>query len=528
MDLLLDVDVVLDLCTPRMQWSGAAGNAISRCANNGGRLWLYVGSVQAYQYGLARALEDDALGNGQLVSDAPYLDLARRILAEFCKDKHWLAALANEGDVFDAANCGTEQLLRSLDRFEPGSIKLLTRQANVLDAHPDKAVTPETVCAMPPRTSGMGFIDLQSQQDRIRPSLETKLHRVLHHGRYVMGPEIVELEQQLADYVGTKHCIAVSSGTDALLIALMALGIQPGDEVITTPFTFVATAEVIAMIGAVPRFVDIDARTYNIDPNLIEAAIGPKTRAVMPVSLYGQCAAMDAINSVACRHGLPVIEDAAQSFGATYNGRRSCGLSTIGCTSFFPSKPLGGYGDGGACFTDDDALAATMRQVLNHGQDKRYSHTRLGINGRLDSIQAAVLLAKFPVFDVEVQRRAEIGARYSAALLTRGARVAGEAESGMLVPFVEPHNTSVFAQYTVQVDDRDAVQQCLQAKAIPTAVHYPIPLNRQLAYRHYCCSDCTPVADTLAARVVSLPMHPLLAAKDMEIVVDALASCRIA
>ncbi len=238
-----------------------------------------------------------------------------------------------------------------------------------------------------------------------------------------MGPEVAELEQRLADYVGVNHCIAVSSGTDALLVALMALGIQPGDEVITTPFTFVATAEVIALLGAVPKFVDIDPRTYNIDPNLIEAAIGPKTRAIMPVSLYGQCADMDAINAIAERHGLPVIEDAAQSFGATYKGRRSCALSTIGCTSFFPSKPLGGYGDGGACFTDDDDLALLMRQIMNHGQDKRYSHARLGINGRLDSMQAAVLLAKLAIFDDEVQRRAEIGARYSAALIARGARV---------------------------------------------------------------------------------------------------------
>jgi UDP-2-acetamido-2-deoxy-ribo-hexuluronate aminotransferase len=321
---------------------------------------------------------------------------------------------------------------------------------------------------------------------------------------------VEELEQRLADYVGVRHCIGVSSGTDALLVALMALDIGPGAEVVTTPFTFVATAEVIALLGAVPRFVDIDPRTYNIDPRLIEAAIGAKTRAIMPVSLYGQCADMDAINAIAERHGLPVIEDAAQSFGATYKGRRSCALSTIGCTSFFPSKPLGCYGDGGACFTDDDDLARTMRQIMNHGQDKRYSHPRIGINGRLDSIQAAVLLAKLAIFDDEVERRAQAGARYSQALLEQGGRINGDADTGILVPYVEPRNTSVYAQYTIGCDDRDGMVARLQTLGIPTAVHYPIPLSRQAAYSGFCCPGCTPNADAAAKRVLSLPMHPYI------------------
>ena len=266
----------------------------------------------------------------------------------------------------------------------------------------------------------MQFIDLKAQQARIEAEIQARIQAVLAHGRYIMGPEVAELEQRLADYVGVRHCVGVSSGTDALLVALMALDVGPGDEVITTPFTFVATAEVIALLGAVPRFIDIDPVTYNLDPGRIESAIGPKTRAIMPVSLYGQCADMDAINAIAARHGLPVIEDAAQSFGATYKNRRSCGLSTIGCTSFFPSKPLGCYGDGGACFTDDERLATLMRQVMNHGQDKRYSHPRLGINGRLDSLQAAVLLAKMGIFPDEVERRAAAGARYTALLQACG------------------------------------------------------------------------------------------------------------
>jgi len=524
MDLLLDVNIVLDLCTPRMRWYGAAANAVSHCVNNGARIWLYAGSVQTYQYCLAKSLGADAANKGQDLSLAASLSLARRILDEFSADKGWLAALAAEGSVFSAPDCEDEQLLRALDRFKPGSIKLLTRDRPLLKRHPDTAVSPQAFCAEELPAPGIGFIDLAAQQDRIRPQLETNLHRVLHHGSYVMGPEVAELEQRLADYVGVNHCIAVSSGTDALLVALMALDIQPGDEVITTPFTFVATAEVIALIGARPQFVDIDPRTYNIDPKLIEAAIGPKTRAIMPVSLYGQCADMDAINAIAERHNLPVIEDAAQSFGATYKGRRSCALSSIGCTSFFPSKPLGGYGDGGACFTDDADLALLMRQIMNHGQDKRYSHARLGINGRLDAMQAAVLLAKLAIFDDEVQRRAEVGARYSTALIERGATVLGETQQGLRVPYIEPFNTSVYAQYTLQSDDRDAVIARLQAQGIPSAVHYPIPLNRQAAYSHFCCPDCTPKADNAAASVVSLPMHPALEDTPLRLIIDAIAN----
>jgi UDP-2-acetamido-2-deoxy-ribo-hexuluronate aminotransferase len=369
----------------------------------------------------------------------------------------------------------------------------------------------------------MQFIDLNAQQQRIAADVDARIKAVLAHGRYILGPEVTELEERLADYVGVRHCVGVASGTDALLVALMALDIGPGDEVITSPFTFVATAEVIALLGAVPKFVDIDPVSYNIDPDRVESAISPRTRAIMPVSLYGQCANMDAINTIAERHGLPVIEDAAQSFGATYKGRRSCGLSTIGCTSFFPSKPLGAYGDGGACFTDDDELAARIRQAMNHGQDKRYSHPRLGINGRLDTLQAAVLVAKLAIFPDEVERRAAVGARYTALLQARGAQSIKDSREGLLTPHVDPDNTSVFAQYTLQVDDRDAVVAKLMAEDIPTAVHYPIPLNRQGAYAHYCCPDCTPNADRAAARVLSLPMHPYLSSEDAERVADAVA-----
>jgi UDP-2-acetamido-2-deoxy-ribo-hexuluronate aminotransferase len=330
-----------------------------------------------------------------------------------------------------------------------------------------------------------------------------------------MGPEVAELEEKLAKYVGVKHCIGMASGTDALLIALMALGVSPGDEVITTPFTFIATGEVISLLGAKPVFVDIDPRTYNIDPARIEAAITPKTRALMPVSLYGQCADMDAINAIADKHGLPVIEDAAQSFGATYKGRKSCGLSAIGATSFFPSKPLGGYGDGGACFTDDDALAKRLREIRVHGQDRRYHHPVIGINGRLDTLQAAVLLAKLDIFADEVERRQAIGQHYT-TLITENCQL-------ITAPHIAAGNTCVYAQYTVQVKDREAAQAALKEQGIPTAVHYPVPLYRQPAFTGLDLNAADfPHAECTSEHVISLPMHPYLAEGKQRQVIAAL------
>ena len=239
------------------------------------------------------------------------------------------------------------------------------------------------------------FIDLKTQYQAVKPQIQARIDAVLEHGQYIMGPEVKELEDKLAAFTGAKHCITCASGTEALLMSLMALGIGPDDEIVTTPFTFVATAEVIVLLGAKPVFVDVEPDTGNIDASLIEAKITSKTKAIMPVSLYGQTADMDAINAIAAKRGnLPVIEDAAQSFGATYKGRQSCNLSTIGCTSFFPSKPLGCYGDGGAIFTNDDALAQAMREIRVHGQSQRYVHTRVGVGGRMDTLQCAIVLAK--------------------------------------------------------------------------------------------------------------------------------------
>jgi UDP-2-acetamido-2-deoxy-ribo-hexuluronate aminotransferase len=341
------------------------------------------------------------------------------------------------------------------------------------------------------------FIDLKTQYQALKHQIHERINTVLEHGQYIMGPEVEELEDRLSAYTGAKHCITVASGTEALLMSLMALGIKPGDEIITTPFTFVATAEVIVLLGAKPIFVDIEPDTCNIDANLIEAKITAKTKAIMPVSLYGQTADMDAINGVAAKHGcIPVIEDAAQSFGATYKGRKSCNLSTIGCTSFFPSKPLGCYGDGGAIFTNDDALAQAMREIRIHGQSQRYIHTRIGVGGRMDTIQCAIVLAKLERFDWEVEQRKLIGSRYNQLLDDAG------------IPRVQQREdrTSVYAQYTVFMKDREVLQKKLSNQGIPVAVHYPVPLNEQPAYKHLCCLDCTSIASKTAKQVMSLPM----------------------
>jgi UDP-2-acetamido-2-deoxy-ribo-hexuluronate aminotransferase len=368
----------------------------------------------------------------------------------------------------------------------------------------------------PDQIKRLDFIDLKSQYTALRETINARIQKVLDHGQYIMGPEVRELEERLAAYTGARHCITVASGTEALLISLMALGLKPGDEVITTPFTFAATVETIVLLGGKPVFVDIESDTCNINAGAIEAKITPRTRAIMPVSLYGQVADMDEINAIAARHGhIPVIEDAAQSFGASYKGRKSCNLSTFGCTSFFPSKPLGCYGDGGAIFTGDDRLAQTCREIRVHGQSARYTHTRVGVGGRMDTLQCAVLLGKLTRFDWEIAQRLALGNRYITLLN----------ETGLPAKpiTVRSDRDSVWGQFTVRVRNRAQVQQRLHAAGIPTAVHYPKPLHHQPAYAHLCCRDCCPHSTEAAEVVMSLPMSPDLTEADIQWVVKGLA-----
>lgn len=359
----------------------------------------------------------------------------------------------------------------------------------------------------------MQFIDLAAQQKLIKKQIDEGIQKVLAHGQYILGPEVEELEAKLAEYTGTKHCITVANGTDALQIAQMAFGIGPGDEVITPGFTYIATAETVALLGAKPVYVDVCPKTYNLDPAKLEAAITPKTKAIIPVSLYGQCAEFDEINAIAEKYGLPVIEDAAQSFGATYKGKKSCNLSTVACTSFFPTKPLGCYGDGGAIFTNDDDLALVMRQIARHGQDRRYHHIRVGVNSRLDTLQAAILLPKLEILDEEIKLRNQVAQKYTDSI---------NVESLDSTPFIQEYNESAWAQYTIRVKDRDQIQQKLRDAGIPTAVHYPIPLNKQPAVADD--SIQLPIGDKVADEVISLPMHPYLTESDIKRIVNCLTS----
>ena len=361
----------------------------------------------------------------------------------------------------------------------------------------------------------MQFIDLKVQYQRYQSEIDARMRAVLEHGQYIMGPEIAEVEQALATYVGVNHCLTVASGTDSLEIALRALDIGPGDEVITVPFTWISSAEVIGLVGARPVFVDIEPSTYNLDVNLLEAAITPRTKAIMPVSLFGQMPDYDRINALAAKHGIPVIEDGAQSFGATQRGRRSCGVTLIGSTSFFPAKTLGCYGDGGALFTNDDALGEKMRAIRTHGGVKRHRHDYLGMNGRFDTLQAAVLLAKLPHFDWEVQARARIGNRYHELLADY-----------CVVPETQSGNTHVFAQCTIRIPNRDELGEALKSRGIPTAVYYPKCLHEQPVFASLGYQlGSFPEAEKASRAVISLPMHPFLAESEQERVVQAVREC---
>lgn len=354
------------------------------------------------------------------------------------------------------------------------------------------------------------FANLNKAYLAHKNEFDIALHEVISNSRFIMGKEITELEQKLSEFTGSKHAISCSSGTDALLLALMALDIKPGDEVITTPFTFIATGETIALLGGVPVFVDIDPDTYNIDTSKIEDKITSKTIAIMPVSLYGQLADMDTINSIAKKHNLTVIEDGAQSFGATYKGQKSCNVSHIGCTSFFPAKPLGCFGDGGAIFTNDEYLAEKIKSMRIHGQTQRYYHKYIGIGGRLDNLQAAVLNVKLKYYTQDITNRQRVAETYNDLL-----------QNSLKTPVIKKNNSSVWAQYSVQVENREEFQKELKKSGIPTAIHYPRPLHLQECFRYlnYNKGDF-PISEQVASRIISLPMNPYLTKEEIEYIAN--------
>ena len=512
--LVFDTNILVDALAARGQYFAYAVDLLEMVRNGKVTGWYAPHTLVTVCYLLERAFAAETQDRKTAT------DLAQTLMRELLQ---FLTPLPQVGDellhIQSMPGDDLEDLLivRLASSYLPNPLvvtrdKWFLQHASLAAAHP-KEIIERSLTAWERRDQSIPFTDLAAQQHCIRPQLERNIHRVLHHGQYIMGPEVAELEGKLAEYTGAKHCITVASGTEALLIALMALDIKPGDEIITTPFTFVATAEVIALLGATPVFVDIEPDTCNIDASKIEAAITPKTKAIMPVSLYGQPADMDEINAIAAGHGLTVIEDAAQSFGAEYKGRKSCNLSTIGCTSFFPSKPLGCYGDGGAIFTSDDKLAKAMREIRVHGQERRYVHTRIGVGGRMDTLQCAVVLVKLERFEWEVERRLKIGARYNELFAGTVQTVNQRSD-----------RTSAFAQYTVFVENREHVQDKLKAAGVPTAVHYPVPLHLQPAYKDQCrVHGGVSFAEQLSARVMSLPMSADLDQRAQDVIVEAVS-----
>ena len=354
----------------------------------------------------------------------------------------------------------------------------------------------------------INFIDLQTQYQEYKEEIDEQIKEVLDSSGYIMGPKVAQLEGDLASFVGAKHAIACSSGTDALILTLLALDIKAGDEIITSPFTFFATAEVIAFVGATPVFVDIDENNFNIDTSKIENKITAKTRAIIPVSLFGQVADMDQINLIAKNHNLVVIEDAAQSFGAEYKGRKSCNVSDLACTSFFPAKPLGCYGDGGAVFTSNDELENRMRILLNHGQTKRYVHSHIGINGRLDAIQAGILMVKLKHYDKEIERRQKIVKNYNENL------------KNVITPYIEQENLSVWAQYCIRVPDRDKMLAKCTNNNVPTGVYYPIPVHLQEAFHYlgYQKGDL-PITEKVSKDIMALPMSAYVTEEEQNYII---------
>ena len=364
-------------------------------------------------------------------------------------------------------------------------------------------------------TPQIPFIDLKTQYQALKADIDARIHKVLDHGAFINGPEVAECEKKLAQFVGVKHALAVASGTDALLVPMMALGIGKGDEVITTAFSFIATAETIVLAGATPVYVDIDPKTFNLDLAQVEKAINSKTKAILPVSLYGLLPDMDALNAIAKKHNLIVLEDAAQSFGATMNGKRSCSFALASGTSFFPAKPLGCYGDGGAIFTDDDKLAVTMKEIREHGSEKRYYHTRLGVNARLDTLQCAVLLAKLERYPWEMEQREKVARKYNEAFASVKAK-------DFSFPHIPKGFQSVWAQYTLTVADQAGIQKKLQDVGVPTSIHYPRIMPEQPWYKenaNKCVGDLAK-ARWAAAHVISLPMYPDMVDKNQDYIIE--------
>lgn len=505
MNLLLFKDLIIEHLLSKPAEQTDYDFIRDHARRRGDRMWIHMASLPV----CVREVNTRINTSHQPHHARDVLESAQKKLLSLLQECSLLASLSDEAEALLGENPELACARIAMSRL-PRPVKRITYSKE----HDADAITPAEYLELPADKPPMPFIDLERQQHRLRAGLERAIHRVLHHGQYILGPEIDELESALARYVQVRHAITVASGTDALLIALMALDVGPGDEVITVPYTWISTAEVIALLRARPVFVDVEWDTMNMDPALLEAAITPNTKAIIPVGIFGQCADMTRINAIAATKGIPVIEDAAQCFGATHYGRKSCSLSLVGCTSFFPSKPLGCYGDGGAIFTNDDALAEKMRQIRVHGQKIKHQHPLIGLNGRMDTLQAAIVLEKLKVFDEECRLRREVARRYDVFL---------EGHPRIHTPRIRPENTSVYAQYTIRLDNPEAAGSALQKEGIPSVSYYKTPLHMQgaFSYLHYKKGDF-PVSERIAETCLSLPMSPMLTPAEQQRITEIL------
>ncbi|MFO8032535.1 MAG: DegT/DnrJ/EryC1/StrS family aminotransferase [Desulfohalobiaceae bacterium] len=532
-DILLGNDLVLECCG--LGQNEQTGQALDLARQQGCRLWIYCGSVSGLIRDLAQEMSRQESLQGTGASQA-HLRQARQALEVFSQDMHFLSALSEDCLQLGQGDFEARQLLHALQRLQSGAL-LLTRDPGLLQGCA-QACTPEQFLQGEKQESPVQFVDLCRQQQEIRPDLERRIFRVLAHNKYVMGPEVQQLEEELAGFTGSNCCLSCASGTDALLLALLALDIGPGDAVLTTPFTFIATAETIALLGATPVFVDIQPGTFNLDPAQLEPALAAlksmdnakhplprqamqrqlQSKAILPVDLFGLPCEYPALQDVAHRHGLALVLDTAQSLGAAYQGRQSCSWGDVAATSFFPAKPLGCYGEGGAVFCQNVELGERMASLRNHGQGRvRYEHVRLGLNARLESLQAAVLLSKLQTFEQEIARRNQVAQWYNSRL---------DSNKALQSPQVPDGLRSVWAQYSLLARDEDSRQGMLQALAgqgLPYAIHYPLPLHLQRAFHYlgYQQGDF-PEAEDSARRIFSLPMHPYLQKQEVDRIADCL------
>lgn len=534
-DILLGNDLVLECCGQEGLQETEAWKALEKARDSGCRIWIYSGAVSGLIRDLALQLSRQGALEGPEQANT-YLEQARQAVCDFCRDKQWLAALAEDCLQLGHSDFESRQLLNALQRLQSEPL-LLTRDMGLLQGS-RQACTPQAFLQGDVQKRPLQLVELGRQQERIRPELERRMFQVLGHNKYVMGPEVAELEKELAAYTSSRHCLSCGSGTDALLLALLALDIGPGDAVLTTPFTFIATAEAIALLGATPVFVDIQPGTFNLDPDQLEPALqalkhmhsaryplprqaleqGLKPKAILGVDLFGLPCEYPVLQETANRHDLALVLDTAQSFGASHQGRQSCSWGDVAATSFFPAKPLGCYGEGGAVFCQRDEWAQKMASIRNHGQGRvRYEHVRLGLNARLDSLQAAVLLAKLQDFEQEIASRNQVAQWYDSQLGSCRALQTPQVPEGL---------RSVWAQYSLlsrEEDSRQGMLQALAEQGLPYAIHYPLPLHLQKAFHYlgYQQGDF-PVAEDIARRIFSLPIHPYLQKEEVDRIADCL------